>query len=481
MATQAVQAVDHKLLVAGEWVETGEWAEVSSPYDGTAVGRVAQGDAALVDRAVRAAQDAFEAGGFLQHDRAAVLDRAAELVDERLDELALTIAAEAGKPLKTARVEAARCVDTLTFSAVEARKLSGGTVPMEASPAGAGKLGVMLRVPYGVVGAISPFNFPLNLVAHKLGPALAAGNAVVLKPAGQTPISALKLAEVLVEAGLPQGWLSVVPGPGSEVGNAIVEHELTRALTFTGSSTVGWGIRSRVPHKKVNLELGSNAPLIVHADGDWETAADKAKLHAFSHAGQSCISIQRILAHEAVADSFVERLVANVEALRVGDPLDPETDVGPLISPGDRDRVKEWVDEAVAAGAQLLAGGDLVDEGRCLAPTLLGSPPREAKVWCEEVFGPVATIDRYSDFAEALRMANDSRFGLQAGVFTADVGRALEAASALEFGAVLVNEVPTFRADQMPYGGVKDSGNTREGPAYAVLELTEERFVTLQG
>jgi len=474
-------ADDHKLLAAGEWIETGEWGEVASPYDGAVVGRVAQGDAALVDRCAIAARAAFESGGFAQHERAAVLDRAAALVGERLDDLARTIAAEAGKPLKTAEAEAGRCVDTLTFSAVEARKLSGATVPMEASAPGAGKLGVMLRVPYGVVGAISPFNFPLNLVAHKLGPALAAGNAVVLKPAGQTPISALKLAAILVEAGLPQGWLSVVPGPGSEVGNAIVEHDLTGALSFTGSAKVGWEIRSRVPHKKVNLELGSNAPLIVHSDGDWEAAADKAKIHAFSHAGQSCISIQRILVQEDVADAFVERLVANVAALTVGDPLDPATDVGPLISSGDRDRVKGWIDEAVAGGAELLCGGELVDHGRCLAPTLLANPPREAKVWREEIFGPVATIDRYAEFGEALRLANDSRFGLQAGVFTRDMGRGLEAAETLEFGGVLINEVPTFRADQMPYGGVKDSGNTREGPAYAVLELTEERFVTLQG
>jgi acyl-CoA reductase-like NAD-dependent aldehyde dehydrogenase len=480
MATQTVKAVDHKLLAAGEWLETGEWGEVKSPYDGTVVGRVAEGNAATVDRAAKAAREAFESVDFPQHERAAVLDRAAHLVGERTDDLALTISAEAGKPLKTATVEAERCVDTLTFSATEARKLTGGTVPMEASPAGAGKLGVMLRVPYGVVGAISPFNFPLNLVAHKLGPAIAAGNAVVLKPAGQTPISALKLAAILLEAGLPQAWLSVIPGPGSEVGNAIVEHELTRALSFTGSAEVGWGIRSRVPHKKVNLELGSNAPLIVNADGDWETAADKAQIHAFSHAGQSCISIQRILVHEEIADAFTARLVANVEKLTVGDPLDPDTDVGPLITSGDRDRVKEWVDEAIGAGAELLAGGELVDEGRCLAPTLLGSPSREAKVWCEEIFGPVATIDRYADFGEALRMANDSKFGLQAGVFTADIGRGLEAARTLEFGGVLINEVPTFRADQMPYGGVKDSGNTREGPAFAVQELTEERFVTLQ-
>jgi acyl-CoA reductase-like NAD-dependent aldehyde dehydrogenase len=480
MATQTVQAVDHELLAAGEWIETGEWGEVRSPYDGTVVGRVAEGDAALVDRAARAAQAAFETADFPQHERAAVLDRAAHLVGERTEDLALTIAAEAGKPLKTARVEAERCVDTLTFSATEARKLTGATVPMAASPAGTGKLGVMLRVPYGVVGAISPFNFPLNLVAHKLGPAIAAGNAVVLKPAGQTPISALKLAAILLEAGLPEGWLSVIPGPGSEVGNAIVEHDLTRALTFTGSAGVGWDIRSRVPHKKVNLELGSNAPLIVHADGDWQTAADKAQIHAFSHAGQSCISIQRILVHEDVADAFTERLRGNVEKLTVGDPLDSDTDVGPLISGDDRDRVKEWIEEAVGAGAELLTGGELVDEGRCLAPTLLGSPPRDAKVWCEEIFGPVATIDRFADFSEALRMANDSKFGLQAGVFTSDIGRGLEAARTLEFGGVLINEVPTFRADQMPYGGVKDSGNTREGPAFAVQELTEERLVTLQ-
>jgi acyl-CoA reductase-like NAD-dependent aldehyde dehydrogenase len=481
MATETLSAVDHKLLIAGERIETGEWSEVQSPYDGTVVGRVAQGDAALVDRAAKAAREALDKEDFPQHERAAVLDRAAKLVGERVDDLARTIAAEAGKPLKTAKIEAERCVDTLTFSAVEARKLTGGTVPMEASSGGEGKLGLMLRVPYGVVAAISPFNFPLNLVAHKVGPAIAAGNAVVLKPAGQTPISAIKLGAVLVEAGLPAGWLSVIPGSGSDVGAALVEHELTRAITFTGSSKVGWEIRSKVPHKKVNLELGSNAPLIVHSDGDWEAAADKAKLHAFSHAGQSCISIQRVLVHEDVADRFSERLVANAESLKVGDPLDPETDVGPLITRGDRDRVKEWIDEAVSQGAELLTGGELVDQDRCLAPTLLAAPPRDAKVWREEIFGPVATIDRYADFEQALRSANDSRYGLQAGVFTADIGRALEAAGRLEFGGVLVNEVPTFRADQMPYGGVKDSGNTREGPAYAVLELTEERFVTFQG
>jgi acyl-CoA reductase-like NAD-dependent aldehyde dehydrogenase len=481
MATETVQATDHQLLVNGERIETGEWSEVRSPYDGTIVGRVPKADAALVKDAIGAAQAAFERGGFPQHERAELLERAARLVAEREDELTAAIAAEAGKPLKTARVEAQRCVNTMIFSAVEARTLTGEAVPMEASATGAGKLGVVLRVPYGVVGAISPFNFPLNLVAHKLGPAIAAGNAVVLKPAGQTPISAIKLAEVLVDAGLPDGWVNVVCGSGSEVGNAIVEDERVGAITFTGSAAVGWDIRAKAARKKVNLELGSTAPLIVHGDGDWEKAADAAKLHAYSHAGQSCISIQRILLDDEIADAFTERFVSNAESLVVGDPLDTETDVGPLISTGDRDRVKAWIDEASEAGAEVLTGGELTDEDRCLEPTVLREPPKEAKVWCEEIFGPVATLHTYSEFDEAIELANDAKFGLQAGVFTSDLGLGIEAGRRLEFGGVLVNEVPTFRADQMPYGGVKESGNTREGPAYAVRELTEERLVTLQG
>jgi acyl-CoA reductase-like NAD-dependent aldehyde dehydrogenase len=244
---------------------------------------------------------------------------------------------------------------------------------------------------------------------------------------------------------------------------------------------VGWDIRARAARKKVNLELGSTAPLVVHEDGDWETAADKAKLHAYSHAGQSCISVQRVLVHEAIASPFLERFVSNVEALEVGDPMDPDTDVGPLISHDDRDRVKEWIDEAAASGGEVLTGGELTDEDRCLEPTVIREPSREARVWCDEIFGPVATVHSFGSFDEAIELANDARFGLQAGVFTSDVELALEAGRQLEFGGVLINEVPTFRADQMPYGGVKESGNTREGPAYAVRELTEERLITLQG
>jgi acyl-CoA reductase-like NAD-dependent aldehyde dehydrogenase len=480
MATETIQATDHKLYVAGEWMETGDWSEVKAPYDATPIGRVPKGDAALVEHAVKAAREVFDAGGFPQHERAEVLVSAARLVAEREDDLAATIAAEAGKPIKTARVEAQRCVGTLISSAIEARKLTGEMVPMEGLAPGEGKVGFVIRVPYGVVGAISPFNFPLNLVAHKLGPAIAAGNAVVLKPAGQTPISAIKLTEIFYDAGLPENWIQVVCGSGSDVGNAIVESNEIGAITFTGSPPVGWGIRAKAPRKQVNLELGSTAPLIVHEDGDWETAADKAQLHAFSHAGQSCISVQRILVHEKLADRFTDRFVKNVESLVTGDPMDENTDVGPLISHDDRDRVKEWIDEGAKSG-EVLTGGELVDEDRCLAPTVIREPSREAKVWCDEIFGPVATVHSFASFDEAIEMANDSRFGLQAGVFTRDLGLALEAGSRLEFGGVLVNEVPTFRTDQMPYGGIKESGNTKEGPAYAVLELTEERLVTLQG
>jgi acyl-CoA reductase-like NAD-dependent aldehyde dehydrogenase len=481
VATETIQAADHRLLIGGERVETSEWSEVHSPYDGTVVGRVPKADAGLVESAIAAAGDAFAAGNFPQHERAAVLERAAQLVADREEELTVSIAAEAGKPLKTARVEAQRCVGTLSFSAIAARTLAGELVPMEGSASGAGKLGVVIRVPYGIVAAITPFNFPLNLVAHKLGPAIAAGNAVVLKPAGQTPISAIKLAEALVDAGLPDGWLNVVCGSGSEIGGVLTEDERVGAISFTGSAAVGWGIRERAPRKKVNLELGSTAPLIVHEDGDWEAASDKAQLHAYSHAGQSCISVQRILVHDAIASRFAERFVSKVEGLVVGDPMDPDTDVGPLISEGDRDRVKEWIDEAAARGGEILTGGELTDDDRCLEPTVIREPPRQARVWHDEIFGPVATLHSFGSFEEAIEMANDARFGLQAGVFTRDVELALDAGRRLEFGGVLVNEVPTFRADQMPYGGVKESGNTREGPAYAVRELTEERLVTLQG
>jgi acyl-CoA reductase-like NAD-dependent aldehyde dehydrogenase len=367
-------------------------------------------------------------------------------------------------------------MSTYTMAAVQARTLAGDVVPMDASQAGEGKLAFTLRVPIGVVAAISPFNFPLNLVAHKIAPALAAGCAVVLKPASATPLSALLLAELEEEAGLPAGWLNVVVGPSSEIGDVLVADERVAALTFTGSGDVGWKLKERAARKHVALELGNATPAIVEADADLEDAAARLAGNAFSFAGQSCISVQRIYVARAAYDGFVERFLPKVEALKVGDPADEHTDVGPLIDEAAKERVLDWIADS---GGEILTGGDETEDG-LIRPTVIGSPSPDAKVSCDEVFGPVCTVTPYGSLDEAIELANGTRYGLQAGIFTANVKTALEAARRLDFGGVTVNEAPTFRADQMPYGGVKDSGNTREGPAYAVRELTEERVVVLQ-
>ncbi len=473
----AVAVVEKRLLVGGEWIETGDWLDVRSPYSGDIVGRVAKAGAEETRRAIDAAAAAM-AEPLPAHKRAEILVRVAGYLGKRHEEVASTICAEAGKPLKAARVEAARAMSTYTFAAVEARKLAGDMVPMDASQAGEGKLAFTLRRPIGVVGAIAPFNFPLNLVAHKIAPALAAGCAVVLKPASQTPLSALLLAELEQEAGLPAGWLNVVAGPAAEIGDVLVEDERVKLLTFTGSSDVGWTLRQRAPRKRVALELGNATPVIVEADADVDEAAAKLAANAFAFAGQSCISVQRIYVQRTVYDAFLALFVPLVEALVAGDPAEAATDVGPVIDAGACDRILAWIEEARAMGARVLTGGEA--NGAVIRPTVIAEPPLEAKVSCEEVFGPVVTVTPYETFDEAVALANGTRFGLQAGIFTADVRRALDAAHRLEFGGVTVNEAPTFRADQMPYGGVKDSGTTREGPAYAVREMTEERVVVLQ-
>jgi acyl-CoA reductase-like NAD-dependent aldehyde dehydrogenase len=462
------------LLIAGEWVETGDWQEVRSPYSGDVVGRVANAGADETRRAIDAAESAMRKP-LPAHKRAEILVRVAGMLGRRHDEVARLIADEAGKPLKAARIEASRAMSTYTFSAVEARKLAGEMVPMDASQSGEGKLAFTLRRPLGVVGGISPFNFPLNLVAHKIAPALAAGCAVVLKPASQTPLSALLLAELETEAGLPPGWLNVVVGPASEIGDALIEDERVKVITFTGSSGVGWKLRERAPRKRVNLELGNATPLIVEADADIEAAAAATAQHGFSFAGQSCISIQRVYVQRAVYDDFVQRLVPKVEALVLGDPAEEDTDVGPVIDEGARDRILDWIEEARTGGAEILTGGEL--EGELIQPTVIANASPDLKVSCEEVFGPVVTVNPYESLDEALELANGTKYGLQGGIFTENVRTALRAAQELEFGGVTVNEAPTFRADQMPYGGVKDSGNTREGPAYSVREFTEERVV----
>ena len=468
----------HTVPIGPEWVATDDDNVVRSPYDGEELGRVPVCGPKEVDAAVAAARDRL-AEPQPRHERAELLDRAAELLAERQEDFARIIAAEAAKPLRTARVEAARAADTFRFSAAEARTLTGDVVPLEASAAGEGRIGFTLRVPIGVVAGISPFNFPLNLVAHKVAPAIAAGCPMVLKPASQTPLSALALARLLIDdCGLAPGSLNVVTGGGGAVGNPMVDHPDVAMVTFTGSPDVGWSIRQRAPRKKVSLELGNNSPVIVEADSDWEAAAAKIRVAGFSHAGQSCISTQRIYVHESIADYFVAELVAAVETLVVGPPLDEATEVSALISADDTERVRGWVDEAVDQGAHVASGGTVGDDG-VLRPTVLTGTTPDMKVCRKEVFGPVVAVATYRELGEALALANDTDYGLQAAIFTSRLDVALDAARKLDFGGVLVNEVPTWRADQQPYGGVRDSGNTREGPHYAVREMTEHRLVVL--
>jgi acyl-CoA reductase-like NAD-dependent aldehyde dehydrogenase len=469
----ATTVSDHLLPIGGERIETGSWLEVHSPYSGEVVGRVASGGAAEARRALDAADDALRRP-LPAHERARLLDAIAALLAARSEEAARTISREAGKPMKAARVEAARANSTFTFAAVEARKLAGEVVPMDASAAGDGKLAFTLRRAIGIVGAISPFNFPLNLVAHKVAPALAAGCPVVLKPAGATPLSALLLAGLAEEAGLPPGWLNVVAGSAAPIGDELVGDERVKLITFTGSGAVGWQLAERAHRKRVKLELGNATPAIVCADAPDGTAARLAA-NAFSFAGQSCISVQRIYVDEAAWDAFVADFVPAVRALKVGDPADEDTDVGPVISSGERDRVAAWIGES---RGEVLAGGGETADG-LLEPTVIASPAPDDKVQCEEVFGPVVTLTRTSGLDEAVTLANATRYGLQAAVFSRDIRTCLDAAQRLEFGGVTVNEAPTFRADQMPYGGVKASGNTKEGPAWAVREMTEERLVVI--
>lgn len=456
----------------------GNVIEVRSPYDDRVLATVPKATTEHIDAAVEVARRRYEEGPLPVHQRAEILETAARLLRERQEQFARLISDEAAKPIKTARAEASRAVDTFVFSAAVARTATSDVVPLDASSAGTGKLGFVLRVPIGVVGAITPFNFPLNLVCHKVAPAIAAGCPVVLKPASATPLSALALADLLLdECGLPEGWLNVVTAPGSAA-SRLAEHPDVAMITFTGSSNVGWGIRAAAPKKKVSLELGNNAPVVIEADGDWRAAASKIKVAGYAHAGQSCISTQRVYVQRSIADDFVAELVTQVESLVVGDPADDRTDVSALIDPGESERVKSWIDDAVAAGARVATGGRV--EGRLLLPTVLTDVTPDMKVCAHEVFGPVVAVQVYDDYADALRLADDSAYGLQAAVFTRDIGKALAAARSLHYGGVLVNEVPTWRADHMPYGGTRDSGNTREGPAYAVREMTEERLVVIQ-
>lgn len=469
------------LFLAGDSRRTDTAIEVRSPYDGALVARVAAaGPADYEDAAQACVRAASVVAALPAHQRAAILRRVAEGLRGRREAFALDIVREAGKPLRDARTEVDRAAMTFDVSAEEATRLpgSGDVLPMDLAPHGERRFALTRRVPIGPIAAIAPFNFPLNLVAHKLAPALAAGNPVVLKPASRTPLSALALAELMRECGLPAGALSVLPMT-RETGDLLVADDRYKLLTFTGSAEVGWAMKARAGRKKVVLELGGNAAVIVDEGADLALAAERVAAGGFGYAGQSCISVQRVYVHAGVWDAFLDAWLPRVDALVVGDPMDEATNVGPLISPADVARTAEWVREAVDRGATLLRGGSAA-AGQAYLPTVLTGVPRDARVCAEEAFAPVVVIERVDSVDEAIYAVNDSAFGLQAGVFTPNLDRALSAFERLDVGGVLINEVPTYRIDHMPYGGVKDSGLGREGPRYAVEDMTELRLLVIR-
>ena len=440
---------------------------------------IAKADAEDVKRAIEGAHEAFlEFRKWPAYERAELLYRAVDLIEARREELAGLLVKEAGKPIKTALGEIDRTIATYQFSAEAAKSMYGETVPMDAAPGVTDRIGWTKREALGVVSAITPFNFPSNLVAHKLGPAFAVGNTVVLKPATQTPLSSLALAEIFKEAGLPDGALQIVTGSGSELSEPLITNDLVKKVTFTGSVPVGLDIKSKVGLKKMTLELGSNSALIVEPDVPLEKIMPRAVTGAFGFAGQVCISLQRVYVHESIYDEFVDLFVKETEKLRVGDPADESTDVGSMIHPGEADRAMEWIEQAKQAGATVSTGGERIQNG--IAPTVMTDVTPDMNVVCMEVFAPIVTIMKYSDLDEAIDLVNDSQYGLNAGIYTRDIEAAMKAADEIEAGAVIINDIPTFRTDNMPYGGVKMSGYGREGVKYAIEGMTEMKFITVK-
>lgn len=465
------------LRISGEKITSDSLVDVVSPFSGETVGKVYSANQEDLDRAVAAAHTALK-NDFPLSERAAVLDKAAQLIAERREDFARIIASEAAKPIKTARVEVDRCVQTFLFAASAARTFVGDVIGIDSHPAGAGKMSYTLHSPIGVVAAITPFNFPLNLVAHKVAPGIAAGCPVVVKPAMNTPLTCAALVDLLIdECGLPADYLHFVPCPG-EVAASLVHKDDVAMISFTGSPGVGWSIREAAPKKKVALELGNNTPLIIEPDADIEKAATAVVASGYSFQGQSCISVQRVYVHESVKEDFLSRAKEKISALVVGDPLDEATDVSSLISSSDTQRVSDWVEAAQSQGATLEIGGTTIDQG-VLGPILLSDATDDMDVCRKEVFGPVVSVLTYSDLDDALSRANNTDYGLQAAVYTKDLAAAMKAVRTLDFGGVLINETPTYRADNMPYGGIRDSGNTREGPAYTIREMTQEKLVII--
>jgi aldehyde dehydrogenase (NAD+) len=464
-------------LVNGQW-RTGEGTfEVKNPYDDSLVAEIGVPTADDVEEATATAAAAFQETKQLSvAARSTALDHISRRLAETLEENAQLIAAEGGKPLKWARVEAARAVSTFRWASETIRHGDDELMRLDTEAAFGSRIGLLRRFPIGPVLGITPFNFPLNLVAHKVAPALAVGAPIVVKPASSTPIGALRLAEFFDETDLPKGMYQVLP-VRSKVADAMARDDRFRKISFTGSASIGWYLKGLDPKKKVTLELGGNAGVIVHSDADLDMAAQRIAFGAYYQAGQSCISVQRVLVAAEVYDEFAALLTKQVEQLITGDPMDPNTDVGPVIDRGEVDRIAEWVTEAQAQGAEVLTGGKA--DGPFFQPTLLSQTTPQMKVRCEEVFGPVATITPYQTFEEALAEVNDSKYGLQAGVFTNDLNRAFEAHRTLDVGGVIVNDVSAFRADQMPYGGSKESGFGREGLRFAMEEMTEPRIMVL--
>jgi len=477
MAVTQTRLGEFGIQIGGSRRETGETYEIRSPYDDSTVAVVHRATPDDVEEAIANAVTAFETTRHLPSwQREQILTQISQGIAARREEIGETIALEAGKPLKTALVEVDRAVFTFKIAAEESKRIYGEIVPLDWLPGNEGRRAEIRRVPLGPIAGISPFNFPLNLVAHKVAPALAAGNPILLRPASQTPLAALKLAEIISQTDWPKDGFAVLPCT-TDTARPLVEDDRIKLLTFTGSPVVGWSLKGKAGRKRVTLELGGNAAVIVNDDADVEYAAERIAWGGFTNAGQTCISVQRVFVHEKIYDRFTQELVRRVEALKVGDPLDPDVDVGPVIDAGNAERIEEWLDEAKEAGAEVLTGGER--ENSVWRPTVLAGAPETARVSCEEVFAPLLGVTKFSDVDKAIDAAGRSQFGLQGGIFTNDVRVIEKAFDRIDVGGLMVNDVPTFRIDHMPYGGVKSSGLGREGLRYAIEEMTELKLLAI--
>lgn len=468
---------EYKFLINGQWITASEKIEIKSPYNGEVVGTTYRPAAHDVEKAIQAAVQAFEVMRKMpSYQRSEILSNIARILKDKNEEMAQTIAAEAGKPIKAARIEADRSAFTVLIAAEEAKRMNGEIIPLDIHPSGKDRVCNVSRFPVGPIAGISPFNFPLNLVVHKVAPCIAAGNTMILKPASQTPLSALKLGAIAMEAGLPAGALNVIPC-SADMAEPLITDERVKMLTFTGSPVVGWNLKKRCGRKKLVLELGGNAGVIVHSDAEIDYAVERILLGSFSYAGQTCISVQRIYVHNDIFQQFQKKFIAEVGTLKTGDPLDENTDVGPMISEKEAERASAWLNEAVMNGAKILIGGER--KKSLMMPTVITDINSDMKVSCQEVFAPIVTLSGYSDFHDAVKEVNNSEFGLQAGIFCKDIELIYSAYKELEVGGVIIGDIPTFRVDHMPYGGIKSSGFGREGIRYAIEEMTELKSLIL--